>query len=204
MRLRAAARASERGRGDQIAAKNISPAETTAAAATTMVQIRHRALRTPNISSSLGNSCGSFATRTNAAINCGMAKGGGSPDPVSEAFRRLSRNARARREADTPPAGERSINRGLMGWATVVLFVLLLALIVLGIVALSEGWLPGVTRFVDIAAPSANDDPKPAIVTTTSKKWLSADKRMADADGDLEMRAWPMSREAARWQATLT
>jgi hypothetical protein len=33
-----------------------------------------------------------------------------------------------------------------MDWAMVVLFVLLLALIVLGILALSEGWLPGATR----------------------------------------------------------
>ena len=38
------------------------------------------------------------------------------------------------------------MNWGLMDWATVVLFVLLLALIVLGILALFEGYLPGVTR----------------------------------------------------------
>jgi hypothetical protein len=50
-------RGSERGRGDQqryqIAAKDISPAVAAAAAMANpaMVQIRHRALRTPNISS---------------------------------------------------------------------------------------------------------------------------------------------------------
>ena len=53
---------------------------------------------------------------------------------------------RPRLEAGTPPAGERPMNWGLMDWATVVLFVLLLALIVLGILALFEGYLPGVTR----------------------------------------------------------
>jgi uncharacterized iron-regulated membrane protein len=46
-----------------------------------------------------------------------------------------------RREAGTPPAGERP-----MDWATIVLFVLLLALIVLGTLALFEGYLPGATR----------------------------------------------------------
>ena len=75
-----------------------------------------------------------------------MAKGDGSPDPVSEAFRRVSQDARARREAGTPPTDERPVGWGLMDWAMVVLFVLLLALIVLGILALPEGWLPGVTR----------------------------------------------------------
>jgi hypothetical protein len=69
-----------------------------------------------------------------------MAKGDGSPDPVSEAFRRVSQDARARREAGLPPAGERLMDR-----VTVVLFVLAFALIVLGILALPEGWLPGVT-----------------------------------------------------------
>jgi hypothetical protein len=69
-----------------------------------------------------------------------MAKRGGSPDPVSEAFRRVSQDARARREAGTPPA-HTSID-----WVTVVLGVLVLALIVLGILALSKGWLPGATR----------------------------------------------------------
>jgi hypothetical protein len=69
-----------------------------------------------------------------------MAKGDGSPDPVGEAFRRVSQDARARREAGTPPAGERPMR------VMVVLFVLLLVLIVLGILALFEGWLPGATR----------------------------------------------------------
>jgi hypothetical protein len=51
-----------------------------------------------------------------------------------------------RREAGTPPAGERPMDWGLMDWATIVLFVLLLALIVLGTLALFEGYLPGATR----------------------------------------------------------
>jgi hypothetical protein len=65
----------------------------------------------------------------------------GTPDPVSEAFRRVSQDARARREASTPSAGERPID-----WVTVALGVLVLALIVLGILALPAGWLPGATR----------------------------------------------------------
>jgi hypothetical protein len=69
--------------------------------------------------------------------NCGMAKGGGSPDPVSEAFRRISQDARARRTAGTSPAVERP------GRVMVALFVLVLAIIVLGVLALS-GWLPGI------------------------------------------------------------
>jgi hypothetical protein len=68
-----------------------------------------------------------------------MAKGDGSPDPVSEAFRRFSQDARTRREAGTPPAGERPMR------VMVALFVLVLALIVLGILALFEGWLPAAT-----------------------------------------------------------
>jgi hypothetical protein len=72
--------------------------------------------------------------------NCAMAKGDGSPDPVSEAFRRVSQDARARLEAGTPSANERAM-RGM-----VALFVLLLALIVLGILALFEGWLSGAAR----------------------------------------------------------
>ena len=55
--------------------------------------------------------------------------------------RRLS--ARVGHEAGTSPAGE------LMDWAMVALFVLVLALISLGILALSEGYLPGaMTRIV--------------------------------------------------------
>jgi hypothetical protein len=69
-----------------------------------------------------------------------MAKGGGSPDPVSELFRRISQEARARREIGTPPA------HPPIDWVIVVLGALVLALIVLGILALSEGWLPGATR----------------------------------------------------------
>jgi hypothetical protein len=70
-----------------------------------------------------------------------MAKRDGSFDPVSEAFRRVSQDARARRDAGTPPAGERPMDRVM-----VALFVLVWALIVLGILALPAGWLPGATR----------------------------------------------------------
>ena len=48
-------------------------------------------------------------------------------------------DARARREAGTASADERPDR------VMVALLVLVLALIVLGIVALSEGWLPGAT-----------------------------------------------------------
>ena len=77
----------------------------------------------------------------NFCYNYGMAKGNGFPDPVSEAFRRVSQDARARRETGTPPAGARPMDRVM-----VALFVLVLVLVVLGILALSEGWLPGATR----------------------------------------------------------
>jgi hypothetical protein len=69
-----------------------------------------------------------------------MEKAGGSPDPVSESFRRVSQDARAGREVGTPPA------HPSIDWVIVVLGALVLALIVLGILALSEGWLPGATR----------------------------------------------------------
>ena len=69
-----------------------------------------------------------------------MAKEDGFPDPVSEAFRRVSQDARARREAGTPPAGERRDR------VMIALIVLILALIVLCILAVPAGWLPGVTR----------------------------------------------------------
>jgi hypothetical protein len=61
----------------------------------------------------------------------------GTPDPVSEAFRRISQDARARRTAGTSPVG------GRPGRVMVALFVLVLAIIVLGVLALS-GWLPGI------------------------------------------------------------
>ena len=66
--------------------------------------------------------------------NCSMAKWDGFPDPVGEAFRRVSQDARARREASTPSAGA-----GPMDRVMVALFVLVLVLFVLGILALSEG-----------------------------------------------------------------
>jgi hypothetical protein len=69
-----------------------------------------------------------------------MAKGDRFADPVSEAFRRVSQDARARREAGIPPADE-----GPMDRVMVALFVLVFVLVVLGI-ALPADWLPGVTR----------------------------------------------------------
>jgi hypothetical protein len=56
---------------------------------------------------------------------------------VAEAFRRLSKDAEARREVGTPRR-DQPIN-----WTTVALGVLLLMLICLGILALIKGWLPG-------------------------------------------------------------
>ena len=58
--------------------------------------------------------------------NCGMAKGDGFPDPVSEAFRRVSQEAQARREAGAPH------DHQPIDWVTVALGVLVLALIRLG------------------------------------------------------------------------
>jgi hypothetical protein len=66
-----------------------------------------------------------------------MAKGDRSPDPVGEAFRRISKDAQARREVGTP-LRDQPIN-----WTVVALGVLMLALICLGILILFEGWLPG-------------------------------------------------------------
>jgi hypothetical protein len=68
-----------------------------------------------------------------------MAKGDGTPDPVAEAFRRLSKDAQARREVGTPP-DDQPIN-----WTNIALGVLILTLICLGILTLFEGWLPGLT-----------------------------------------------------------
>jgi hypothetical protein len=53
-----------------------------------------------------------------------------------------------------------------------------------------------------IAQPPANDDRKPAIVTTTSRKRLKllrTEKRAADTDGDPEMRAWLLRAMQGRW-----
>ena len=66
-----------------------------------------------------------------------MTKEDGPADPVAEAFRRLSKDAEARREVGTPRR-DQPIN-----WTTVALGVLLLMLICLGILALFKGWLPG-------------------------------------------------------------
>ena len=62
-----------------------------------------------------------------------MAQNGKSPDRVSEAFRRLSEDAEARRAPD----GKQPINR-----AIVALSVLVLALVCAGILALFVDWLP--------------------------------------------------------------
>jgi membrane protein required for beta-lactamase induction len=66
-----------------------------------------------------------------------MVKGDRSPDRVSEAFRRVSRDVRARDEAGTPTAQR-------IDWVVVAFAVLVVALIGLGILNLFEGWvLPG-------------------------------------------------------------
>jgi hypothetical protein len=52
------------------------------------------------------------------------------------------------------------------------------------------------------ATPPANDDHKPAIVTTTSRKRLKllrADKRAPTNDGDPEMRAWLLRAMQGGW-----
>ena len=66
-----------------------------------------------------------------------MAKGDGSLDPVGEAFRRLSKDAQARREVGTP------LRDQPIKWTTVALGVLVLTLLCLGILVLCEGWLTG-------------------------------------------------------------
>jgi hypothetical protein len=61
---------------------------------------------------------------------------------------------------------------------------------------------PSTPREAARVAPPANDDRKPAIVTTTSRKRLKllrADKRAADTDGDPEMRAWILRAMQGRW-----
>jgi hypothetical protein len=53
-----------------------------------------------------------------------------------------------------------------------------------------------------VPATPANDDRKPAIVTTTSRKrtkLLRAEKRAMDTDGDPEMRAWLLRAMQGRW-----
>jgi hypothetical protein len=59
-----------------------------------------------------------------------MAKRDGSPDPVAEAFRRLSEDTQARREVGTPLGDQ------LIKWTAAALGVLVLTLICLGIPAL--------------------------------------------------------------------
>ena len=51
-----------------------------------------------------------------------MAKGDGFPDPVSEAFRRVSQEAGAKREAGAPPAHQP------IDWVIAALFVFVLVL----------------------------------------------------------------------------
>jgi membrane protein required for beta-lactamase induction len=66
-----------------------------------------------------------------------MAKGDRSPDRVSEAFRRVSRDVRARDEAGTPTAQR-------IDWVVVAFAVLMMALVGLGFLTLFEGWVfPG-------------------------------------------------------------
>ena len=71
--------------------------------------------------------------RHRRAINCGMAKGDRSSDPVSKAFQRLLEDA-----GGTPVARQTGYRPD---WLAVALSGLALALVGLGILALFVGWL---------------------------------------------------------------